>query len=195
MTSRILVVGRGFVGRALAETLNPGEGRLVDHGACRDPGLLRGVATVVFAGRDPALGTAGWRIEDDLEPALARQAAQTHASFQPRHAQGLRPFRGSPGRDGPDRAHGPLRPPEAGARARSRRGARAEADPAPPRQHLRLRAPPRPRDLPQPDPRRPGPPRRDSLRHEPVRAPRFPPDRPVRRVARPGGAPPRPGVS
>ena len=25
--------------------------------------------------------TAGWRIEDDLEPALARQAAQTHASF------------------------------------------------------------------------------------------------------------------
>jgi UDP-glucose 4-epimerase len=81
VTARILVVGRGFVGRALAEALGPGEARLVSHGACREPGLLRGVATVVFAGRDPALGTAGWRIEDDLEPALARQAAQAHASF------------------------------------------------------------------------------------------------------------------
>jgi UDP-glucose 4-epimerase len=81
VTSRILVVGRGFVGRAVAEALKPAEGRLVDHGACRDPGLLRGVATVVYACRHPALGTEAWRLGDDLELALARRAAQAHASF------------------------------------------------------------------------------------------------------------------
>jgi hypothetical protein len=79
--SRILLVGRGFIGRAVAEALRPGEGRLVGRDACLAPGLLRGVATVVFAGRHPALGTDAWRLEADLELTLARGAAQAHASF------------------------------------------------------------------------------------------------------------------
>ena len=81
MTSRILVVGRGFVGRAVAEALKPGEGRLVGHGACRDAGLLRGVATVVFAGRHPALGSEAWRPEEDLELEMALRTAQAQATF------------------------------------------------------------------------------------------------------------------
>ena len=36
---------------------------------------------MIFAGRNPALGTDAWRLEDDPELALARLAAPAHVSF------------------------------------------------------------------------------------------------------------------
>lgn len=79
--NRTLVVGRGFIGRAVAEVMRPDEVRLVGHAAIGDPDLLRGVATVIYAGRSPALGTDAWRLEDDLELTLARLAAPAHVSL------------------------------------------------------------------------------------------------------------------
>lgn len=79
--SPILIVGRGFIGQAIADALIPGEARLVSHDAIHAPDLLRGVATLIFAGRDPVLGTEAWRIEDDAEVQLARRAADAHLSF------------------------------------------------------------------------------------------------------------------
>lgn len=77
----VLVVGRGFIGRAVAAALPTGAARLVGHDAITDPDLLRGVATVLFAGRNPALGGDAWRLEDDPELALAHRAAPAHVSF------------------------------------------------------------------------------------------------------------------
>ena len=77
----VLVVGRGFIGRAVAAALPTGAMRLVGHDAIGDPDLLRGVATVLFAGRNPALGGDAWRLEDDPELALAHRAAPAHVSF------------------------------------------------------------------------------------------------------------------
>jgi UDP-glucose 4-epimerase len=76
----VLVVGRGFLGRAIATALGR-EGRLVGHEAISDPAILDGVVSVVWAGRHPALGTPAWRIEEDLEPALARRAAERGVPF------------------------------------------------------------------------------------------------------------------
>jgi UDP-glucose 4-epimerase len=76
-----LIVGRGFIGRSVAEAMRPGEARLVGHDALGQPGLLRGVGTVLFAGRHPALGTEAWSIAEDLELALGREAARVRASF------------------------------------------------------------------------------------------------------------------
>ncbi|BCX18210.1 MAG: hypothetical protein KatS3mg117_1892 [Geminicoccaceae bacterium] len=76
----VLVVGRGFLGRAIAAALGP-DGRLVDHAATADPAILDGVTCVVWAGRHPALGTPAWRIEADLEPRLARRAAARRVAF------------------------------------------------------------------------------------------------------------------
>lgn len=77
----ILIVGRGFIGRAVAAAMRPGEARLVGHEAVGDPALLRGVRTVLFAGRHPALGTEAWSLDVDLELALAHAAAAARASF------------------------------------------------------------------------------------------------------------------
>ncbi len=79
--SRILLVGRGFIGRAVAAALPPGELRVVGHDAVGGPDLLRGVATVLYAGRSPLLGTDAWRLEHDAEFVLARAAAAAQASF------------------------------------------------------------------------------------------------------------------
>jgi len=76
----VLVVGRGFLGRAIAAALGP-EGRLVGHEAIADPAILDGVESVVWAGRHPALGTSAWRIEEDLEPVFARRAAERGLAF------------------------------------------------------------------------------------------------------------------
>jgi nucleoside-diphosphate-sugar epimerase len=73
--TRWLVVGRGLIGRAVAAGLGH-EARLVAHDAIAEPGLLDGVEAVLWAGRHPALGTPDWRLEDDLEPALAVRLAQ-----------------------------------------------------------------------------------------------------------------------
>jgi nucleoside-diphosphate-sugar epimerase len=76
----VVVVGRGFLGRAVAAALGPA-GRLVGHAAAVEPLILDGVASVVWAGRHPALGTSDWRIEEDLEPGLARRAAGRGIAF------------------------------------------------------------------------------------------------------------------
>jgi len=76
----VLVVGRGFLGRAIATALGR-EGRLVGHEAISDPAILDGVVSVVWAGRHPALGSPAWRIEEDLEPVLARRAAERGVAF------------------------------------------------------------------------------------------------------------------
>jgi dTDP-4-dehydrorhamnose reductase/UDP-glucose 4-epimerase len=77
----ILIVGRGFIGRAVAEAMRPGEARLVGHEAVAEPSLLRGVGTVLYAGRHPALGTEAWALEHDVELALAQRAAAARVSF------------------------------------------------------------------------------------------------------------------
>ncbi len=76
----VLLVGRGFLGRAIAAALGPA-GRLVGHDRLDDPTLLNGVSTVVWAGRHPTLGTPAWRLEADLEPRLARRAAERGIAF------------------------------------------------------------------------------------------------------------------
>jgi dTDP-4-dehydrorhamnose reductase/UDP-glucose 4-epimerase len=77
----VLIVARGFIGRAVAEAMRPDEARLVGHDAASDPALLRGIGTILYAGRHPALGTEAWSLEDDLELALARRAAQRRISL------------------------------------------------------------------------------------------------------------------
>ncbi len=76
----VLLVGRGFLGAAIAAALGPA-GRLVGHDRLEDPALLDGVRSVVWAGRHPALGTPAWRIEEDLEPRLAQRAAERGIAF------------------------------------------------------------------------------------------------------------------
>ena len=79
--SSVLIVGRGFIGSAVAAALGPEQARLVGHDAIGSADLLQGIATVLYAGRDPALATEGWRLEADLELALARRAAIGHQAF------------------------------------------------------------------------------------------------------------------
>jgi UDP-glucose 4-epimerase len=79
--SPILVVGRGFIGQAVAAALGPAEARLAGHDEIGRADLLHGVATVLYAGRNPALGTDAWRPEDDPELVLARRAASGHQAF------------------------------------------------------------------------------------------------------------------
>jgi dTDP-4-dehydrorhamnose reductase/UDP-glucose 4-epimerase len=79
--SRIVIVGRGFIGRAVAAAMRPGEALLVSHEAAADPDLLHGVDTVLHAGRHPALGTPAWSLDEDAELALARRAAEARVSF------------------------------------------------------------------------------------------------------------------
>ncbi|MFL5336153.1 MAG: NAD-dependent epimerase/dehydratase family protein [Geminicoccaceae bacterium] len=78
--SPVLVVGRGFIGRAVAAALGPADARLVGHDEIGRADLLHGIATVLYTGRNPALGTDDWRLGDDLELALARRAAG-HQAF------------------------------------------------------------------------------------------------------------------
>jgi dTDP-4-dehydrorhamnose reductase/UDP-glucose 4-epimerase len=81
MTGAVLIVGRGFIGSTLAAAMAGSDARLVGHDAIHEPGLLRGVATVLYAGRDPALGTAAWSLAEDDELALARHAAGARLAF------------------------------------------------------------------------------------------------------------------
>lgn len=75
----VLVVGRGFLGTAIARALG-GEGRLLGHDAV-GPGALDGVQSLVWAGRHPALGGPSWRLEADLERAIARLCAARGIAF------------------------------------------------------------------------------------------------------------------
>ncbi len=72
----ILVTGAGgFIGRHIAQALGP-SARACGHGALAEPGLLDGIETVIHAGRDPRLGTKDYRLEADLELALACRVAE-----------------------------------------------------------------------------------------------------------------------
>jgi dTDP-4-dehydrorhamnose reductase/UDP-glucose 4-epimerase len=72
----ILVTGAGgLIGRHVARALGP-LARASGHRALGEPGLLDGIETVIHAGRDPKLGTPHYRLEDDVELALARRVAE-----------------------------------------------------------------------------------------------------------------------
>lgn len=74
----ILVTGAGgLIGRHLLEALGPGRALGVSHRQIDAPDLLRGITAVVHAGRDPLLGTPGWRPEDDAEMRLAERLRGT----------------------------------------------------------------------------------------------------------------------
>lgn len=79
--SPVLVVGRGFIGRAIIAAIPPDAVRVVGHDAIEAPGLLDGVAVVVHAGRHPALGRPGWSLADDLELRLAERVAGKGIAF------------------------------------------------------------------------------------------------------------------
>ncbi len=79
--SLVLVVGRGFIGRAIQAAMPPDAVRAAGHGMVDAPGLLEGVAVVVHAGRHPALGRPGWSLADDLELRLAERAAAKGLAF------------------------------------------------------------------------------------------------------------------
>ena len=77
----ILVVGAGgLIGRHVALALGP-LARLRPHDAMAARDLLDGIEAVVHAGRDPRLGTPGYRLEEDLELVLARRVTEVHLPF------------------------------------------------------------------------------------------------------------------
>ncbi|MEZ5905742.1 MAG: SDR family oxidoreductase [Geminicoccaceae bacterium] len=72
----ILVTGAGgLIGRHVARALGP-MARARGHAALDEPGLLDGIEVVIHAGRDSRLGTPDYRLEGDVELALARRAAE-----------------------------------------------------------------------------------------------------------------------
>jgi UDP-glucose 4-epimerase len=76
-----LILGRGFIATAVAATLPPDQRLILPHDAVRAGELPPGVGAVLWGGRHPALGTAGWRIEDELEITAARLAAARGLPF------------------------------------------------------------------------------------------------------------------
>ncbi len=70
-----LILGRGFIATAVAATLPPDQRLTLPHEAVRAGELPPGVGAVLWGGRHPALGTADWRLDDELEIAAARLAA------------------------------------------------------------------------------------------------------------------------
>lgn len=75
----VLVVGRGFLGTAIARSLGA-NGRLLAHHAVV-PDVLEGVQSLVWAGRHPALGGPSWQLAADLEPEVARLCAARGIAF------------------------------------------------------------------------------------------------------------------
>lgn len=75
------MVGRGFIGRAIAAALADDDVRLAAHTAVADPDLLHGVTSIIYAGRHRDLGTPAWSADADPELLLARRAAEARASF------------------------------------------------------------------------------------------------------------------
>lgn len=77
----LLVTGAGgFIGRAIVQALGK-QALALGHRACERPDQLAGVSAIVHAGRDPRLGKADYRIEDDVELTLARIAAERGLPF------------------------------------------------------------------------------------------------------------------
>ena len=87
--SRILLVGRGFIGQAITAALPPPSVRVAGHADIGSEGLLTGIDTVVYAGRHPALGGESWSLDEDAELALARAASSASARARStRHRRG-----------------------------------------------------------------------------------------------------------
>lgn len=77
----ILVTGAGgFIGSHVARALGT-DCRPSPHRALDEASLLDGVAAILHAGRDPRLGTTDYRLEDDIELALARRAESKGLAF------------------------------------------------------------------------------------------------------------------
>ena len=175
--SHVLVVGRGFIGRAVAAPCAPGEARLVDHDAAAPARTCCAAsAPSCSPAGNPASAPRPGTLGDDLELALGPTAAAAHGQLrQPRHAQGLRAV------DRPRSAR-----PTAWARPTSTAGRSWRSSTRWPRRSgprlTRLRLAnifgyeriAGAHDLPEPDAGGPGAARRDPLRHEPVRPPRLP---------------------
>lgn len=79
--SLLLIVGRGFIGRAVAAACPAGGARAVGHEAVDAPDLLAGVSAVLYAGRHPALGSDAWSLAEDRELHLARRTADAGFPF------------------------------------------------------------------------------------------------------------------
>jgi nucleoside-diphosphate-sugar epimerase len=77
----ILVTGAGgFIGRAIVQALGA-DARPASHLAFREPARFAAMTAVVHAGRHPQLGQPGYRVEEDVELALARLAAERDLPF------------------------------------------------------------------------------------------------------------------
>ncbi len=72
----LLVGGNGFIGRHLAAALAGRAHRILAHDDPRAQRLGPAVSCLLWCGRDPRLGTADWRPEDDLETVAARHCAE-----------------------------------------------------------------------------------------------------------------------
>ncbi|MFO1039132.1 MAG: NAD(P)-dependent oxidoreductase [Geminicoccaceae bacterium] len=75
----ILIVGRGFIARAVAAALP--DARLLPHDTEPTPALLDGVRAVLWGGRHPSLGTPEWRLDGDGEPRLAAALGERDVAF------------------------------------------------------------------------------------------------------------------
>ncbi len=77
----ILITGAGgFIGGAIVRALGA-DARAASHRAFMEPAAFADVTAVVHAGRDPRLGRADHRIDDDAELAIARIAAARGLPF------------------------------------------------------------------------------------------------------------------
>lgn len=76
MTILVACAG-GFIGSAVARAI-PGC-RTCSHSEIGRAGLLEGIRTAIWCGRDPRLGTDAWKVVDDAETAFARLCADSGA--------------------------------------------------------------------------------------------------------------------
>ncbi len=79
--ARGLILGRGFIVRAIAAALPPEDVIVLPHASVREGALPAGIDAVLWGGRHPALGTPDWRLEDEAELAAARLAAARGLPF------------------------------------------------------------------------------------------------------------------
>lgn len=71
--SVLIACAGGFIGEAVARAV-PGC-RKAGHAEIRAPGLLDGIRTAVWCGRDPRLGSPAWALAEDAEITFARRCA------------------------------------------------------------------------------------------------------------------------
>ena len=79
MAPRLLILGRGFIAQHVAAP--PAPALFLPHEAVHDGSLPPDIEAVLWGGRHPALGTAEWRLEEELELKAARLAAARGLPF------------------------------------------------------------------------------------------------------------------